>query len=460
MDEENVNINSSLESAPTGLMNSLNRARNELDVSENYRNAVPEITSETSFAEFVGPILQYPTIFNEFCNVLVQKIAYSQFVAKSFNNPFRALEGDAIPLGYIGEEIFINPALGRDYDCDDFAGLLKKYEADVKVQYQTINFDKQYPVTIIRNKLKQAMTSWSALASFIGGITQSLYNGSRIDEYNNVKALVTRAYHENAVQIEVIDKPTNSDKAKAFVEKLRTLYLDFQTPSSDFNAWKKVGGYGRAIETFIDKPEDVYIIMRNDIRSKVDVEVLAAAFNMNKADLMGRIFTVKDFDLIDRKTGAKLFDGSNIHCIIADKAWFKIKPQDAYMEDFRNANNRSLNYYLNVTKLYSYSLFANAVVLASAVPEIAITGLDFKASEGISIDKVGDIEGLDITVTPINSTTPTIEYSSGDEDVFTVEASESDNRHCIVTATGTGTATLTATAGNVTATVQITVENA
>ena len=52
---------------------------------------------------------------------------------------------DRIPLGYAGQEIYINPAKGRQYDVNDFAGLLVKYEADVKVQYTSVNMDLQYP---------------------------------------------------------------------------------------------------------------------------------------------------------------------------------------------------------------------------------------------------------------------------------------------------------------------------
>ena len=63
--------------------------------------------------------------------------------------------------------------------------------------------DLQYPVTVTRHDLKKAFTSWDDLNRFIDGITNSLYNGLYIDEYNNTKALVTQAYNSNAVQMQV-----------------------------------------------------------------------------------------------------------------------------------------------------------------------------------------------------------------------------------------------------------------
>lgn len=443
-----------------GVKNGLKISLNDIwnNASNQYQDVVPIVDDDTSIESFSAPLLNTPKFLNEFADVLVQRIIYTQLESKVFNNPLKVLEGDKIPLGYLGQELFINPAEGRDFDPDDFAGCLKKYESDTKVQYMYINFDKQYPVTIIRQSLKQAFVSWNALEEYISGVTNSLYNGYYIDEYKNTKGLVTNAYRSNAVQIRKIEAPTTTDLAKQFVEQARTYYLNFQTPSSKYNAWGKIGGYGREIVTFTSA-EDIVMLVRNDIRSKIDVDVLASAFNMDKTTLLGNILPVDNFDILDKK-GKVIYDGSKILGIIADKSWFRIKEQDMFMDDFRNANNRSMNYYLNVIKMFNYSFFANAIVFATEEPEIAITGLDFKAPEGIKIQTVGDEEGLDITVTPGQANTPQITYESENDEVFVVDSDPNDNRHCIITATGTGTAKLTAKAGNVTAEVNVTVESA
>lgn len=438
-----------------GLSVALNSARETS--STEYQANVPVVDETTSIEVFSAPLLNVPRLFNEFADNLIQRIVYTQFFSKVYKNPLKVLEGDKLPLGYMGQELFTNPAVGRDFDVDDFAGCLKKYESDVKVQYQGINFDKQYPITINRQKLKQAFVSWAALESYITDQTNSLYNGYYIDEYNNTKAIVTRAYLSNAVQIQTINKPTTEALSKQFVKMARTLFLNFQTPTDKYNAWSKIGGYGRAIETFTN-PEDIVLLIKNEIRSELDVDVLATAFNVDKTTLMGNILPVNDFNIYDRKTGKLLFDGSKILGIIADKSWFRIKEQDLYIDDFKNANNRSINYYLNAIKLFNYSYFANAVVFATEEPTISITSLDFKASEGIKLLNVGDSEGLEITVNPNNANSPSITYQSDNQEIFTVE--KITERECKITATGQGTANLKATAGNVSTSVSVTVENA
>ena len=170
-----------------GLLIALETIREGL--SDANKKLFPEIYEGIDISKVAEPVMANTNLYNEFCNVLLQKIVYTQVEIQIFNNPLQELEGDEMPLGYLGEEIFINPAIGRDFDINDFEGALKKYEADVKVQYQGINFDKQYPVTISRQKLKQAFTSWGNFESFVNGLTNSLYNGLYIDKYNYVSRI-------------------------------------------------------------------------------------------------------------------------------------------------------------------------------------------------------------------------------------------------------------------------------
>lgn len=440
-----------------GLKTSLNAIR-EMSIQNGtaYHQYVPIIDDNTDIGSFGAPILNTPVVMNEFISALVNRIVYTQFETKYFRNPLQVLEGDRIPLGYAGQEILVNPARGRKFNVDDFAGLLVKYEADVKVQYTAVNMDLQYPVTVSRHKLKQAFVSWDALDTFIGELSNSLYNGAYIDEYQYTKELVISAYKSNQAQIKKISAPTTEELAKQFVTEARTLFLNFQTPSESYNAWAKVGGYGRPIKTWTN-PEDIVFLVRNDVRAYLDVNVLANAFNIDKTDLLGNILPVDNFDMFD-DNGNKIFDGSKIVGLIADKSWFRIKRQDMFLDEFYNPNNRTWQYYLNLTKMYNYSLFANAVIFATEVPEVTIASLDFKAPEGITIAKTDDVKELDITVTPETANTPKITYASADRNIFTVKADPNNDRHCTITATGKGEANLTAKAENVTTFVKVTVK--
>lgn len=437
------------------LVTSLNAIR-EIS-SEIYHQYIPIIDDSTDIGAFANPIFTYPEVYNEFCSAMMNRLVYTQYLVKAFNNPLKVLEGEGLPFGYAGREVYVNPAKGRAYNGADFAGLLVKYEADVKVSYQTLNCDVQYPVTFSRQDLKKAMTSWGELEQFIEGLSNSLYNGAYIDEFRFTKDIVSGAYKDNKAVIQTISAVSNEATAKAFIEKARELYLNFQLPSTSYNAWAKCGGAGRPVTTWTN-PEDIVILIRNDIRAKIDVNVLADAFNIDRSTLLGNMITVDNFNSYD-DDGTQVFDGSAIVGIIADKAWFKIKTQDEFLDTFYNANNRSTQYYLNVVKMYNFSLFANGVIFATSAPTVHATAITPGAATATV--KVGETTSVKMTTTPFTANA-TLTYSDGDSgEYFTAAASESDPKTCVITGVKAGSnKTLTISDGLVTATVTVTVQSA
>ena len=418
-----------------------------------YHEYVPVIDDSTDISAFAEPILNYPEVYNEFCNVLVNKLVYSQFEAKTFNNPLQILDGDRIPLGYAGEEGYVNPAKARSFNVNDYAGLLVKYEADVKIQYQVVNADLQYAVTVSRSQLKKAMTSWANLEEFITSLSNSLYNGAYIDFFRFTKNIISGAYRDNKAILTTVSGVSSEDTAKALVEKARELFLNFQLPSTEYNSWSKNDGSGRPITTWTN-PEDIVLILRNDVRSKIDVQSLASAFNVNYADFMGRVITVDNFDVYDDE-GNKVFDGSNIIGGIFDKSWFRIKTQDMFMENFYNPNNRTMQYYLNVIRMYNFSLFANHTLFVTSAPSVATTKIDYleTAPEVTAGEKIR----LHIKTTPFTAN-DTITFTSGTVGKATVE--KIDDRTVEVTGVASGTSVITATNGTVSATVTVKVNAA
>ena len=440
-----------------GLQTALNEIRETL-VQDNalYQEQIPLVNHYTSSQVYGQSLLALPSdMRNKFIQSLVNRIAYTKFVMDYFENPLQELAGDDLPLGAIGQEVYVNPAKGRVYDINDFAGLLAKYESDVKVEYSEINFDVQYPVTIIRKELEKAFTTWGDFESFLMGISTSLYNAAYIDDYKYTKKLISNAYRTNNVQMGTFSfsnpaAPT-ADELKAFTKKLRELFLNFKSPSTSYNAWAKVGGYGHAIVSW-SKPEDIVLVISNKLASELDVEVLASAFNMDKADLMGRVFYVDNFNIYD-DDGTQQYDGSNIYALIADKRWFKIRQKDLYMDEFYNANNRSWQQYLNVIKSYNYSLFANAYMLVAAIPTVNITSASF-AETTPTVEEAKKIT-LHLNTVPFNAT-QTVTFTSGTQAKATVE--KVDDRTVEVTGVADGTSVITATAGGQSiATVTVTV---
>ena len=441
---------------PKGLQNSLNKIR-EIS-SEIYHQYVPVIEDNTDIGTFASPILNVPEVQNEFVAALINRIVYTQVITKSFNSPLRGLEGAVMPLGYAGQEIYVNPGKATQYNVNDTAGLLQIYESDVKVQYLVKNMDLQYKVSVVRTKLKEAFVSWEALDQFISGLSQSLYNGMYIDEYRYTKALVSSAYANNGVIVETVStSPTASEAAaKAFITKAREYFLNFQTPSTQYNSWAKVGGAGRPVTTW-SNPEDIVMIIRNDIRSYLDVNVMAAAFNIDSATLLGNIYLVDNFDVYSDE-GTKVFDGSAIYGMLADRNWFKIKPVDQFMEEFYNPNNRMRTFFLNNIKMYEYSLFANGVIFASSEATVNPTAFKFFI-DGEEVTSATITKNTDVVVQTVPyAANASITYASSATTYATVAKKDSQNKVITITAKADGDTNITATVGEVTGTLAVTVD--
>lgn len=103
---------------PEGLRTALNQIRETSIVSDTlYARYVEEILPSTDIGTWSAPILEAQVVMNEFVAQLVQRIVYTQTEIRLFNNPLSVLEGDTIPLGSIGEEIFINPIVRKKIRC-------------------------------------------------------------------------------------------------------------------------------------------------------------------------------------------------------------------------------------------------------------------------------------------------------------------------------------------------------
>ena len=77
------------------ISNGLKTALNDViaNASNRFQKAVKSIETDTTIESFAQPLLNTPALMNEFTDVLVQRIVYTQFETKVFNNPLKVLEG-------------------------------------------------------------------------------------------------------------------------------------------------------------------------------------------------------------------------------------------------------------------------------------------------------------------------------------------------------------------------------
>ena len=368
--------------------------------SVEYQERVPEAAQST--IEAVGaPILTYQSTQNEFLNALVNRIALSIIQNKTAKNPLAVLKKGTIPLGSDIQEIFTNMAKDTGFDGSGSA-LLTKTTPDVKSLYHRVNRKGQYPVTITKQQLQTAFTSYSELEKMLGSIVTSMYSGDTYDEFILMKNLFADAItNDKVVKINVADV-NDEASGKTFVKAVKKASKAFTFPSSAFNKYfdnRPDSDKGDPVTTWTPL-EDQVLVIRADIMTDISVDVLAAAFNMDKTKFLAQVLEVDSF-------------GSATECfaMLIDKSWVQVYDNLFETSEFYNSQGLYWNYWLNHWQTYSYSLFANAIAFVND-------------DEAISLDldtlsfTTDTAQQLTATTTPADAV---VTWISSDETVATVE---------------------------------------
>jgi uncharacterized protein YjdB len=320
------------------------------NASEEYQNRVP--VAEQSTIEAVGsPILTYQTTQNEFLTSLIGRIAMTIIQNKTAKNPLAVLKKGTVPLGSDIQEIFTNMAKDTGFDGKGDK-LLTRTIADVKVLYHRISRKGQYPVTISKQMLQTAFTSYNELEKMLSSIVTAMYSGDSFDEFILMKNLFANAISKTKIVKASVVHVNDETTGKAFIKAVKNASSSFTFPSIAFNTYyqnRPDSDKGDPITTWTPI-EDQVLIIRSDVMNEIDVEVLAAAFNMDKVTFLASTLKVDSF-------------GSATNClaVLCDRSWVQVYDNLFETSEFYNGQGLYWNYWLNHWQTYSYSLFANAV---------------------------------------------------------------------------------------------------
>ena len=396
--------------------------------SSEFRDIVPTATSENILT--LANILfdqSYTPQLNEFVSNLINRIGYTMVHNKVFSNPLAMFKKGSVPLGTDIQDIFTNPAQAEDYEFSNtaMAKLLTITDPDTHVAYYRRNRKDLYTVTVSREGLQGAFVSWGKFEDYISSLVNSLYNGDYIDEFRYTKELIKGAYDNNKAIIETVSAVSSEATAKAFVKAARKLFTKMKFPSTSYNAYSKMSGSDKPVTTWTDEDRIVFLI-NADVEAEIDVDVLAAAFNMDKAKLLGRIIPVDSFG-----------DDKILGCL-CDEAFLQIYNNQFRFDEFYNARTMSWNFYLHAWDTFAISPFANAVILATSASKpataVALSGSTASVTAGSTTT-------LTYSLTPADSTSD-VDVVSEDSSVFTVSVSGST---ITITGVAAGEADLTIT---------------
>lgn len=326
-------------------------------MSASYQDRIPVATQE-NLAQTAVAVLENPVYANEYLSALVGRIFYAHIHEYSLNNKFAEFKRGFVEYGRTMEEIGVDIINAEMYDPETAETTVwKRNIPPVSAIFHTINRVNFYTVTLENELLRRAFVDGNAMTRLANQIINTLYNSDNYDEWLIFKNLFS-AY--NAAQLfypVVITEPTNADTAKTFIQQVRATITSIGLPSRKYNSL----GLMRD-----SRPEDLVLFMKPELEALVDVEVLAAAFNMSKAEFLARRVVIDDFG-----TGT-----DDIQAVLVDRNWFVQYDTVFRTEEIYNPKGMYWNIFLHHHGIYSTSRFAPAVAFTTKASSAATITLN------------------------------------------------------------------------------------
>lgn len=378
----------------------LNAIRN--NATQNYREYIPKATADADSIRQIGAIIMdYPALQNEFLSALVNRIGRVLITSKMYDNPWSFFKKGLLEYGESVEEIFVNIAKPFQFDpAVAENNVFKREIPDVKAAFHIMNYQKYYKATISNDQLRQAFLSWQGISDLIAKIVDAMYTGANYDEFQTMKYMLARHIldgHMYPVEIPAVE----TANMKSIVSAIKGISNKYTFLSTDYNL--------AGVATFTNKSEQ-YMLINSNFDATMDVEVLASAFNMDKAEFSGRRVLVDSFGSLDTARLGELFAGDStyeeisedelkaldlIPAILVDRDWFMIFDNFYNFTEQYNGEGLYWNYWYHVWKTFSVSPFANNALFIPGKPTvntITVAPSNSTVSAGQSVQLVANVE--------------------------------------------------------------------
>ena len=361
---------STLQASTLDILNAIRQ-----NASYDYQQSVPAVAKASDIPKVGEVICGTPAFSNQFINSIVNRIALVMTKSATFNNPYALLKKGYLEFGETVEEIFVQIARVVDYTPEKGAAReFKRTLPDVKSAFHAMNWRVMYPVTIQDEDLRLAFLAESGVQDLVAKIVDSVYKAAEYDEFLLFKYLLIKAISHGKMYPMSIG--TGADLKKAG-EMFRGASNDLTFMKTKYNA--------SGVRTTTPRKNQA-IFMDSWFNAKYDVDVLAAAFNMDKATYTGALHLIDDWTSFDNERFDVIRDNSdgleevtaeelalmkNVKAVLLDVDWFQVYDSTAKFSEQYSAAGLYWNYFYHVWKTISSSPFSNAIVFVTDTATVA-----------------------------------------------------------------------------------------
>ena len=430
------------------------------DATPYYQQMIPKAAVNTeSIRQIGGIIMNYQPLQNELLKALYNRIGRVIITSKMYYNPWAPFKKGLMELGETVEEVFVNIAKAHTFNPEKAeTNFMKREIPDVRSAFHTMNYQKFYKATISNDQLRQAFLSWQGITDLIAKTVDAMYTAHNLDEFQVTKYMLARNILNGLLYghtVPAISKENASD----IVTEVKAISNELVYDTPTYNA--------AGVYSFTEK-NDQFIITTARFDAIMDVNVLAAAFNMDKVEFMGHRVQIDGFDRLDENRLNELFADdpsagyvpltadekaalAAVPAIIVDRDYFMIFDNlYKFTEDY-NGEGLYWQYWYHAWKTFSTSPFANAVVFVpgeQTVVSVTVSPATATVNKGNMLQLNAVVETSNFAPTSVVWTVDGVNSTVDANGLLTVGAGETTET-LTVTATSTfdetktGTATIT-----------------
>ena len=408
-----VNPDSSQNADATQVFNDLERA-NVLSVARDGQGRVTAFSLDVSpYGEqaFAGVMNGYEQTNNPFLRLLKNFIWEYMIWNRSWDDPWAFCDMGNLAFGDGKVETFVNPAKAHVYSPQTAEKTVFKREIpEYLAAYHNTWVRIFYKQTLQDTDLKWAVTGYETITAITNQIVTAMYKGLQIDSFQLKKYIIARNVLAGNVNVLKVPELTKDTAGDVFTE-MQIASGMLRYPSEDYNMG------GALNETPYENQIVISTVKTNRL---INVNTRATLFNLSVADYMYREKEVDSFGkfnwerlteiFTDPVTGKvdpwfkhfsedeiSLLDG--IPAILMDEKALMKWNREQYMDQIWNPEGRYWNEFLFTDDLYSFSPFANVVVLsetASTVTGVTVSPTTATVTQGQSVNLSAEVAGTGV----------------------------------------------------------------
>jgi hypothetical protein len=347
-------------------------------MSAAYRSRVPKADQGDASAT-IRALQKYKPHMNEFIDALVNRIGLEIYRRNTWTNPLAVFKRGLMEYGDTVEEVQVGLLKAHHYNGSNETSIGDLYGTElpeVQSSFHRINRQVMYKVTITQVMLNRAFLTNNGISDMIQQLMESPTTSDNVDEFLHMTELF-REYDANGgfyrINIPDVAVSTSTEaNAKAALRSIRATAGNMKFVNPKYNA------ANMEVAVDIDK---LVLFVSPEFRAAVDVNALAAAFNIEYAQAINRIIDIP----------ADRLAADDIQAILTTEDFFVVMDTLFETATIQDPTKLSYNYFLHHHSIISASRFVPAIAFTTG-PGTEDVADDF-AVTGISAIKIGIPEG-------------------------------------------------------------------